>query len=365
LVQLSENKSMKKLFLAFCVLLSASVASATDTQVVTRKNLGNVLQRRGFIGTDLTYVLKHMALAKIYATAAERDATTPDAGTVGYAADDASFKWYSSAGWQAVTLTAGGNATVTGVTYANGGVDRSTAAALAVGATNATYVNIGATATPVAITSAGAITVPSTTTATGAIYANGGVDRSTAAGLTIGAANATSVTITPATTVTGVLTGTNGLKTTKPLMLLGKIRFCGNGSNGTTPWFDGPVLPADYAADMSIGGAGCDANDSATEATADRPLDPYSAIKVVGMACTTQAGGAADVGTYQLRSATANVTGVTCTVTNDGAAPKTCSVILSAPVAITAGATLAVQNTQSGTDDMSAKDMGCEVFYTY
>jgi len=148
-------------------------------------------------------------------------------------------------------------------------------------------------------------------------------------------------------------------------MLLGKLRFCGNGSNGATAWYDGPVLPADYAADMSVGAAGCDANDSVTEATADRPFDPYSAIKIVGMACTTQAGGTADTNTYQLRSAAGNVTGVTCSVTNDGAAPKTCQVILAAPVAITAGATLAVQNTQSGTDDMSAKDMGCEAFYTY
>jgi hypothetical protein len=83
-----------------------------------------------------------MALAKVYSTAALRDASTPDVGSIGYAIDDASFKWYSSSGWQAVTLTAGGNATVTGVTYANGGVDRSTAAALAIGATNATVVNV-------------------------------------------------------------------------------------------------------------------------------------------------------------------------------------------------------------------------------
>lgn len=105
----------------------------------------------------------------------------------------------------------GGN----GMTSTTRGLDSATAAALAIGATNATTVNIGATATPVAITSAGAVSIPSTlavtgaTTATGAVFANGGLDRSTAASLLIGATNATSVVITPATTVTGLL-GANG-----------------------------------------------------------------------------------------------------------------------------------------------------------
>lgn len=87
------------------------------------------------------------------------------------------------------TLAQVGAETVTGALYANGGIDRSTAAALAIGATNATSVVI----------------TPATTVA-GALYPNAGIDRSTAAGLTIGAANATSVTITPATTITGALT---------------------------------------------------------------------------------------------------------------------------------------------------------------
>ena len=47
-------------------------------------------------------------------------------------------------------------------------------------------------------------------TSTGAIYANGGLDRSTAAALLIGAVHANAVTITPNTTITGTLgvTGT-------------------------------------------------------------------------------------------------------------------------------------------------------------
>lgn len=168
-----------------------------------------------------------------------------------------------------------------------------------------------------------------------------------------------------APTISGLTTATGGLTTTKPLFLHDRLRFCGNGSNGATAWYDGPVLESDGATDFSLGSAGCDGNDSGTEATADRPMDAYSAIKVVGMACVTQAGGAADTNTFQLRTATADVAGMTCAVTNDGAAAKQCSVILAAPVAIVVNATLAVKNTQSGTDDMSAKDMGCTVYYTY
>jgi hypothetical protein len=134
------DTTMRKLLIALAILIAPVAARAVETQVQIRQNLGRVLERHGFTGGDEQYVLKYMALAKVYSTAALRDASTPDVGSVGYAIDDASFKWYSSGGWQAVTLTAGGNATVTGVTYANGGVDRSTAAALAIGATNATSV---------------------------------------------------------------------------------------------------------------------------------------------------------------------------------------------------------------------------------
>ena len=58
---------------------------------------------------------------------------------------------------------------VTGVVSADGGLDRSTAAALAIGATNATAVNIGATATPVVVSPAGALTAPGAVTGTGGI----------------------------------------------------------------------------------------------------------------------------------------------------------------------------------------------------
>lgn len=126
------------------------------------------------------------------------------------------------------TLAVTGVSTLTGLLQANGGVDRSSAAALAIGATNATVVNIGATATPVAITAAGGITVPGTaavtgiTTLTGVLQANGGIDRATATTLAIGAVNATIVNIgatatpvaiasTGTLTAPGAITGTGGM----------------------------------------------------------------------------------------------------------------------------------------------------------
>lgn len=193
----------------------------------------------------------------------------------------------------------------------------------------------------------------------GDLETNGALDVAGAATLRAAATVATTLG------VTGLTTATGGITTTKPLILLDRLRFCGNGANGTTPWYAGPVTEAEGETDFSIGSAACDGNDSGTEGTADAPIDAYSVIKVVGMACVTEAGGAADTSTYQLRSATADVTGVTCSVTNDGALAKQCSVILAAPVTIALGATLAVKNVQSGTDNMSAKDMGCTVYYTY
>jgi len=74
--------------------------------------------------------------------------------------------------------------------------------------------NIGATTLAIAATAttvSGTLGVTGAFTNTGATFANGGVDRSTAAALAIGATNATSVVITPVTTITGALTLTAGI----------------------------------------------------------------------------------------------------------------------------------------------------------
>lgn len=80
------------------------------------------------------------------------------------------------------TLAVTGITTATGRLNADGGIDRTTAVALVLGAATATDVTLGNAGT--------SATVP------GVLYANGGVDRSTAAVLAIGATNATGVNVT-------------------------------------------------------------------------------------------------------------------------------------------------------------------------
>lgn len=130
-----------------------------------------------------------------YDTATELLAASGVDGILAYAKDTHALYEFVNGTWYKL-LASGGNGTftgtltVTGATFANGGVDRSTAAALAIGATNATTVNIGATATPVAVTSAGAVTIPSTlgvtglTTATGGLVAPSNIDTATGTVLT-------------------------------------------------------------------------------------------------------------------------------------------------------------------------------------
>ena len=169
--------------------------------------------------------------------------------------------------------------------------------------------------------------------------------------------------------VTGLTTATGGITTTKPLFLYDSIRFCGNGSNGNTAWYIGSISK-NNGADNTTGSAACDGNDGAA-AVASVPM-PYVTYKVVGMMCATQAGGADDTNTFKLQTdadaggggAAADVAGMTCSVTNDGSLPKTCSVALAAPVSITAGAYMNIHNIQTD-DDMSAKDVECLVYITY
>jgi hypothetical protein len=319
-----------------------------------------------------------------FATAVERDARTDKDCTIGYAHDDDTFKLRANGSWTGVSPG-------TSVSGAAGGVLDNTGAAwrfkegaqpedllLTAGVDTWTFSST---------TSAALFFTPEVSFATKLLLSDGAwIDQSAnnkvsidensetleftfaadSVTVDIPTAGTDVITITPATTITGLATATGGLTTTKPLFLYDSIRFCGNGSNATTAWYLGPVTVGDaYGANFTTGGAACDANDSGTEATADEPPFPYVAYKIVGMMCSTEAGGADDVNTFQLRDDTADVTGVVCTVTNDGANPKTCSVILTAPVTVAAGSTLAVKNTNATDDDMSAKDAECIAYYTY
>ena len=363
------------------VLVLVAVPAHAETQAVGQLRLSNILQRHGFVGGDLVLVLKDMyGVPRFYDTAVNLLADTGQAdGTLGYAVNTHALYVYENSTWEGVTVASGGNSsisgtlgvsgitTLTGELDANGGVDRTTTTTLAIGATQATSTHIGHTATPVTISSAGAVVIPSTTTATGAIYANGGVDVSSGA-MTIGAANASSLAITPATTITGLTTATGGLTTTAPLFLYKSHRYCGLGSNAATAQYNGPVSTTkSFTADYTAGGTACIAagQSSTTEATVYGPISALAAVKVVGMQCAIAAGGGTGIGTFKFRVTLADTSpAMSCTVTNDGANAKSCTVILAAPVTVAANANTDIKVTW-GTDNMVAVGDECNVFYTF
>jgi len=194
------------------ILLLCSTANAT-TQTVKQDRLKYGLQHLNS-ASQLKLVLDGVANVLYYDTYAELAAATPTEGLFGWAVDTNAMYFYNGTAWVAVNST-------TSFTGAQGGtLDNAT--------NNIWKFTEGATAEDLTLTAASNLwTFGSTTSATfaftpataftgagtwtGALYANGGIDRSTAAALAIGAANATSVVVTPDTTVTGALYGNGGL----------------------------------------------------------------------------------------------------------------------------------------------------------
>ena len=106
--------------------------------------------------------------------------------------------------------------------------------------------------------------------------------------------------------------------------------------------------------DFKIGGAGCDAMDNATEATADAVMYANTAFKVVGLFCQVSSSGSNGV-TLNLRSATANLTpDITLTIPT---AETTAAVSKATSVDIAAGATFALKTVT--TENLSAQDAWC------
>lgn len=184
--------------------------------------------------------------------------------------------------------------------------------------------------------------------------------------LSLGFGTSNECTVTTDSGVTRVDFGSIGLKTDTPLLRIESQHFCGQGANGTTATYIGPVLKSAAADETTyvFGAAGCDGLDNTTEATADAPLDTRGDIKVVGMTCVIADGGTDDVYTFQMRDDTADVTGVTCNVTLDGSGDDTCSVILDAPVTVASASAVAVKQVAATDDDCSGCDTECFVYYT-
>ncbi len=214
------------------------------------------------------------------------------------------------------------------------------------------------------------------------------VDADTTA-LAIGAAGATDILVintsdtVPKVTITGITTQdaftvpvgtslfTEGVDAAIVATTLQHFRFCGNGPNGSTPSYMGPVLLDDTEADLAYGGAGCDSLDHATEGNVDDALHAGFAYQVVGMACVGLCPGASaanDAIVFQLRDDTADVTGMTCTtsvLTGDGL-PQQCTLRDPTPVTVAAASLMAVKMTM--TDDActdAGDDFECVIFVTF
>lgn len=139
--------------------------------------------------------------------------------------------------------------------------------------------------------------------------------------------------------------------------IMGSLIFCGDLVNNTTTYL-GP--PAQGGAN-EMAGTACSAADSTTEATADNaPYGSTFAPTLLGMHCRATSAGSNGV-VFQLRQATANVTGVTCTIPTGA---TSCDWWMSsAPFKqLDAGAVLAVRAIT--TEDLSSADAWCELFWT-
>ena len=183
------------------------------------------------------------------------------------------------------------------------------------------------------------------------------------AGITLGSANTDTLTVT--TDGTGDAEAAlpeNGIGADELAVMADQFVACGQQANAGTI-YGGPALSSlnGDGAEYAIAGAVCDALDNAAEAGADAPLGlANTAFKVMGMLCEVSSSGANGV-VLTLRSAAAGLTpAVTCTVPTGS---TTCSTATASTTDIAAGATVAVQATN--TEDLSLQDFWCRIFIAW
>lgn len=159
-----------------------------------------------------------------------------------------------------------------------------------------------------------------------------------------------------------------GVKKGEPLLtgMHGRIILCGQSANSGTRFLGPSVsLIQGLLAIVDIGSAGCNALGSDTEATADAPItSDYPALKVTGMWCTTSSNASNDQ-VFTARSAEADLTpSITCTVPGNGtgADATACISTMQTTINVAAGATIAIEVVN--TEDLSAEDVWCELFFS-
>lgn len=195
--------------------------------------------------------------------------------------------------------------------------------------------------------------------------ANTAYDTTGAGAITVGSADVTAVTIT--TDGTGnaeVVLPDSSVGQDEIAGMMMQVILCGEQANNGTIYMSpvsGFATGALYAAgttanDLSyaLGGAGCDAEDSGTEGTADEVLFANTAFKVLGMFCAVSSSGSNGV-TLNLRSATANLTpNITITIPTTATTGATA---LTTTTDVAAGAAFALR--VINTEDLSAQDAWC------
>lgn len=137
------------------------------------------------------------------------------------------------------------------------------------------------------------------------------------------------------------------------------VIFCGDLPNNTTLYYSpangyGAGLFNAFGGSYALAGAGCAAEDNATEGTADEVMYANNALKILGMACTVTSSGSNGV-VINMRSATASLTpDVTITIPT---ATTTGATVTGSTTDISAGATVAIR--VIATEDLSAQDVWC------
>lgn len=187
-----------------------------------------------------------------------------------------------------------------------------------------------------------------------------------AAAMTLGGASTTALTVTT--------DSTGDAEVVLPASSVGKAEigggiypqgiFCGDLPNNSTNYVS-PAAGYASGAEMAntasyiLAAAGCAAEDSGTEATADEIMYTQTAIKPIGLYCQVTSAGSNGIA-FHVRSATANITpDITCTIATGS---TECTSYTPATTNIAANATVAVSATT--TEDLSAQDYWCQVQFS-
>lgn len=137
------------------------------------------------------------------------------------------------------------------------------------------------------------------------------------------------------------------------------IILCGDLPNNTTLYYSPATgfaagLFYAFGGSYALAGAGCAAEDNATESTADEVLYTNNAVKILGMSCTVTGSGSNGV-VINLRTAEGNLTpDVTITIPTS---TTTGATVVGTTTDIAAGATFGMR--VISTEDLSAQDIWC------